>query len=274
MTPRSCGLIFYFSFILCLRTLKKSKYLWIVVVSVSVVLVSLIFGMKTFLDDYSLPSLNRLDNTTEYFLESVRVLDVAGASVCTESNLFADLSPGLSILDIQNLYNPKHINLSAGLLSKVGVDNRINKIWINTAVHHPICFFYNKFQLTKYMLGANKGEQFLLTHDSIDENEYGYELPSSSFRDIFIFFIKGTSHIPFLRPWFIYTISFIAFIYMFWIKRLTLDYLVIFSSAIFYFVSLVMTGNAADARLPFYATSVFLILVFVSIVEFVKNRKK
>jgi hypothetical protein len=38
-------------------------------------------------------------------------------------------------------------------------------------------------------------------------------------------------------------------------------------SAIFYLAGLVLFGNAADARLPFYTTTALLLVTFISILE-------
>lgn len=266
-------IIFYFTFILCSRFFKKPIHLWVSVIILGSILTGSIYFTKTLLDNYSLPSFNKLNNSTEAFLLPVRVLDVAGASVCVGHNLFAEMSPDMSIDEIKSLYNPQHINLSAGLLSKVGVDNRINKIWLDIALHHPICFLYNKFQLTKYMTGANIGGQFLITAPAIDKNEYGYSLPESPLRDTVVGYIIKASNLLFFRPWFIYLISISIFIYMFCIRKLTAEYLTIFFSSFLYFAGLVMTGNAADARLLFYSTTAFLIFTFVSIIELIKIYK-
>ncbi len=268
-------LLFYLAFVVCSRKYNCPMHLWLSIFLLGSVLIGSLYYTKTILDNYSLPSFTKLNSSTSTFLESVRVLDVAGASVCVHSNLFSEMAPNLSVAEIESLYDPKHINLSAGLLGKVGTDNRINKIWLNVAIHHPICFFNNKFQLTKYMIGANEGAQFLITAPSVDENEYGYSLPESSFRDSVVTYIIKASNWFFFRPWFIYLISILAFIYMIRIKALAVSYLTMFLSAILYFVGLIMTGNAADARLLFYSTTVFLVFVFITIfVSIIRFKQK
>lgn len=266
-------LLFYLAFVLCIRVLKRPLYVWLSFVLLGSFLTGSIFVTKTLLDNYSLPNFNKLDNSTVSFIESVRVLDVAGASVCVGSNLFADMAPDLSLTDIVSKYDPRHINLSAGLLAVVGVDSRINKIWIDVALHHPICILYNKFELTKYMLGANKEGQFLITAPSVDNNEYGYSLPESSLRNAVVDYIVKASGLFFCKPWFLYLISIIAFLYMLRIRVLTAHYVALYLSAIFYFSGLIMFGNAADARLPFYTTTLLVMFTFISILEFKKGKK-
>ena len=267
-------LIFYLAWVVCSPRFNRPLHLWLSVVILSLMLIGLIFSAKTLLDNYSLPSFNKFDNSKDVFIKPVRVLDVAGASLCVGSNLFGDMAADLSLTEIRSLYDPRHINLSAGLLSRVGVDSRINKIWLDVAIHHPICFFNNKFQLTKYMLGANYGPQFIITAPSVDSNEYGYSLPKSPLRDDAVAYIGRAANLPFLRPWFLYLISVIMFICLIWRRALKIEYSIMFLSAVLYFAGLVALGNAADARLPFYTTTLVLIFTFISIFELKKMCKR
>lgn len=258
-------LLFYLALVVCSRVLKVPLRLWLGVIFFGSVLTGSIFFAKSLLDNYSLPGFVRLNNSTSEFIESVRVLDVAGASLCVGRNLFGDVAPNLSLAEIRSGYDPRHVNLSKGLLDKVGVNPEIDKVWLSVAVRHPICFFSNKFQLTKYLIGADSGTPFLITAPSVDKNEYGYSLPESSIRDSVVDYIIRASQLSFLKPWFLYLISIGFFVYLVLARALTASYLTIFLSAIFYFAGLVIFGNAADARLPFYTTTALSIFAFISI---------
>jgi hypothetical protein len=266
-------LLFYLALVVYSRLFKTPLNLWLGVILLGSALTGAVFVTKIQLDNYSLPGFEKLSNSNDFFIRTVRVLDVAGASLCVGSNLFADMAPNLSLAEIRSGYDPRHINLSKGLLDRVGVDSRIDKVWLSVAVHHPICFFNNKFQMTKYMVGANQGTQFLITAPSVDNNEYGYSLPESLLRDSAVSYIVNASKLPFFKPWFLYLISIGAFVYMLRVRALTAGYLTIFLSAVFYFGGLVMFGNAADARLPFYATTALSMFTFISILEFKKRHK-
>lgn len=261
-------LLFFLASVVCSRVLKRPMHLWLSVFLLGSALTGAVFVTKIQLDNYALPGFIKISSSSVRFIRSVRVLDVAGASLCVGRNLFAEMAPDVSLAEIGTLYDPRHINLSAGLLSRVGDDNRIDKIWLSVAIHHPICFFYNKFQLTKYMLGANQGGQFLITAPAVDRNEYGYSLPESSLRDAAVAYIVKASDLPFYKPWFIYLISFFAFVYMLRVRALTADLLTIFLSADFYFAGLVAFGNAADARLPFYTTTTLILFSFISLIKY------
>jgi hypothetical protein len=267
-------LVFYLAWIMCSRMYENRKIFWIGLISLGSVLTIGFFATKIQLDNYTLPGFVKIKTSTSEFVETVRVLDIAGASLCVGKNLFAETAPNLSIDEIRVNYDPRHINLSKGILERVAVDSRINKIWIDVAVHHPICFFNNKFELTKYLVGANKGEQFLITAPSIDENEYGYSLSKSSFRDAVVTYIVHASKLPFFKPWFLYLMSIFYFIYMVWNRKITGDYLALFLSAYFYFAGLVLFGNAADARLVLYTSTVLLIFTFSSLLEFKFKRSR
>jgi hypothetical protein len=124
------------------------------------------------------------------------------------------------------------------------------------------------------MVGANEGDQFLITSPSVDSNEYGYSLAKSSLRDSAVAYIVHASKLPFFKPWFLYLISIASFVYLIRISRLTAGYLTIYLSAVFYFAGLVIFGNAADARLLFYTTTGFSIITFISVFEFIKRKHK
>ena len=265
-------LLYYLALVVCSRVLKRPIHLWLGVILLGSVLTSTVFITKTLLDNYSLPNLERL-STNDFLIRSVRVLDVAGASLCVGSNLFGDVAPNLSLAEIRSVYDPRHVNLSKGLLDRGDVYRRIDKIWLSVALHHPVCFFNHKLQLTKYLVGANKGAQFIITHPSIDNNEYGYSLPESSLRDAASAYIVHASQLPFFKPWFLYLISIGAFISMVRVRALTAAYLTIFLSAILYFAGLVVFGNAADARLLFYTTTALSMFTFISMLEFKKRHK-
>jgi hypothetical protein len=266
-------LIFYLAWVLSSRILKSPTKLWLGVILLGSALTGAVFSTKSQLDNYSLPDFVKMNNSTNSFIQTTRVVDVAGASLCVGSNLFSDIAPNISLAEIKSGYDPRHVNLSKGLLDKVPVDNRINRVWTKIAVDHPICFFYNKLQLTKYMIGADRGVQFLITAPSVDKNEYGYSLPESSLRDSAVSYIVQASQLTLFKPWFIYLISIGAFVYMLRVRALTAGHLTISLSAIFYFVGLVLFGNAADARLPFYTTTALSMFTFVSILEFKKSYK-
>jgi hypothetical protein len=266
-------LLFYLALIICFRVLKSSPRLWLTVFFLGSVITGTVFFTKTQLDNYSLPNLEKLSNSNDLFVRTVRVLDVAGASLCVNKNLFADVAPNLSLDEIKSDYDPRHINLSKGLLDKMVVDAKIDDIWLNVAVHHPVCFFSHKFHLTKYMIGANTGIQFLITAPSVDKNEYGYLLPESSIRDSTVSYISYASALPFFKPWFLYILSIGSLIYLIWVKALTAGHLTLFISAIFYSGGLVLFGNAADARLLFYTTTVLVLLTFVTVIEFKKRHQ-
>lgn len=257
-------LLFFFASILSSKIAKKRIYIIFTTFLLGSVLTGVIFTLKVQLDHYSLPELAKLNSSTDDFIESVRVLDVAGASVCMERNLFGNLSPDLTIEDIKIGYDPKHVNLSKAILDRVPIDDRINQIWINVAMEHPVCFLYNKYEMTKYLIGAHQGTQFLITSPAIDTNEYGYILAESRLRELTVSYIIYASKITLFKPWLLYLLSIVYFIYMLQRRMLKAEHITLFFSAFFYLGGLILFGNAADARLPFYTTATLCIFLFVS----------
>lgn len=263
-------LIFYLSFIIGQYFNFREKKLWLSVFILGSFITGATFGGKTILDTHSLPSFDKMNNETSRFLQGTRVLDIAGASLCVGKNLYADDAQHISLSEIEMMYDPKHVNLSAQLFSRPEFKTNIDDIWWNVALNHPICIFNNKYNLTRYMIGANENGQFLITHPRIDENEFGYVFEDSSIRDAAFAYVGNVSHIHIVKPWFIYLLSIFSFFYLLRIKALSTVNFTIFMSGCFYFGGLVMFGNAADARLLFYTTTTLSIFTFVSVLEIMK----
>lgn len=233
-----------------------------------------VFNAKVFLDNYSLPGAIPMPSSSGEFIRTVRALDIAGASVCAGENLFAETAPNLTVAQIEKLYDARHINLSKALLDEVDYKKApgIDVIWRGTALRHPFCFLSNKYELTKYMTGANSGEQFILTAPAIDGNDYGYRLTDSAWRDRAVSYMTQKSSWTIFRPWFIYLLALAAFAGLALKRAATPAHTAVFLSGLFYFGGLVAFGNAADARLLFYTTTVACLLIAGFILDFFKGR--
>ena len=232
-----------------------------------IILILFNYTIKTQLDNYSLPNFVKLNAKFNDF-SGLKILDISGASICLDKNLFSKIDQNLTVVDIKQMYDPKHVNLSAKILSKFnGNKKEIDSIWRNLIKEHPVCFFHYKFNMMMYMVGANSGTQFLITHPSVDENEFGYKLEGSSLREFFLRHVIGGSSFFFVKPWFIYLISIGCFIWLYRNKKLKPEYLALYISGLFYFGSFVLFGNAADARLLFYTTTTSSLIIFVTFIE-------
>ena len=117
------------------------------------------------------------------------------------------------------------------------------------------------------------GKQFLITHPSVDKNEFGYVLPESSVREWAVRYIIDSSSIFFLKPWFIYLVSLALFVYGVVARLIGLEMVTLGMSGFLYFMSLVGFGNAADARLPFYTNVIAIISIFIIISRILKKKE-
>ncbi|MBC7459085.1 MAG: hypothetical protein H7235_12445, partial [Bdellovibrionaceae bacterium] len=160
----SVPLIYYATYVTISSFFNSFKKIFINTCIFGSLFLGLIFYGKVALDHYSLPSLKPLPSSTATFMQLVRVLDIAGASICTGENLFGGTAPGLTLAEISKGYEPKHINLSQSLIDRVALSPELDKVWLSVAVSHPICILTNKILLTKYMIGAHQGTQFSITH--------------------------------------------------------------------------------------------------------------
>lgn len=266
-------ILFLFSYVVCKDSIHQKLKLLLSTILIGFVLTGVLFLSKGLIDTYSLPSLTKMSNPSQYFIRVTKTLDVAGATVCTGENLFHEINPHVTAEEIKNGYDPKHVNSSAAVLAKIGVDPKIDRIWLNTFIHYPICAWYNKFHMTRFMLGANSGAQYLITKEEIDDNEFGYKFEKSNLRELTYKYITAFSKIPFLRPIFILLMAIVSFVYLIRSKKMTIELITVFMSGLFYLGSLVLFGNASDARLPFYSTSCFYLVAVIGFLEYRKARR-
>ena len=243
-------------------------------ISVSgIILILFSYTIKIQLDNYSLPNFVKLNAKFNDF-SGLKILDISGASICLDKNLFSKIDSNLTVADIEQMYDPKHCNLSSEITNKFHGNKDIDSIWVNLIKEHPLCFLYNKFHMMKYMIGGNPGTQFLITHPSVDENEFGYKLKDSWLREFFLSYIIGSSSLFFVKPWFIYLISIGSFVWLYRNKKLMPEYFALYTSGLFYFGSFILFGNAADARLLFYSTTTSSLIIFVTFIEFFLKHKR
>jgi hypothetical protein len=77
-------------------------------------------------------------------------------------------------------------------------------------------------------------------------------------------YIRTASQYSYLKPWFLYGMALALLIYRSWKKTRTIEEDVLVLSAFLYLMSLIVFGNAADARLVFYTTTTLSIVIFIS----------
>lgn len=229
------------------------------------IFIACIFGLKMQLDRYALPGFEPIAGVSS--LEpNVRKMDVIGASICANDNMLKGIVPGLTLDDMRAGYDPRHVNNSLSLLDKIPSTVNTERVLWKTLKKHPICVWNNKIQLATYLLGANRGEEFLAVSPQVDSNQFGYYLPASSTRPSVENYIRDASNLFFFRPWFIYFLAITSLLlFSYCHRRIEIGYLSLFVSGVFYAVGLFLFGNAADARLLFYTNFVNLIIIMVII---------
>lgn len=251
---------------------RLSKILRVTIaVGLGLLLTGGLYGGKTLLDRYALPSFQQMAGT-EDFLPVERILDLGGASICAGKNLFSTSAPNLSLAAIQTNYDARHVNLSSELIRQVPLGQELTNDWVNALISEPWCMTYQKRQTTKYLLGINKGDQFLITDPGITQNRYGYVLIPSSARDNLVNYIVSQSQVIIFRPWFLELGSALSLLALVLLRRRLqmskeqlLQLSTLFVSGLFYLAGLILLGNAADARLPFYSNTTSFLIFFIAL---------
>lgn len=277
---------------------ENTTYKLVKIYFLSILLFFLFYLGKVYLDNYSLPSMELINEnkkiTTNAFTD-LKIIDLAGASICSGKDYFNGISP-VSINNLPNHVSYAHVNLNMyGELKPTkiwhmvktyydsgsnikSIDHTIDYLWLEALKIDPLCLLDFKIKRTLLLLGYNPEisfyknlftDQFLVTHPLIEKNNYGITLNSNNFlsflRGIQIDYINFGSKLFFLKPWFIFLMSFLLFSYFYMRNILRifknkkhhrypffrLDHVILISGWA-YLLGLLLFGNAADARLAFY----------------------
>ncbi|WP_202368673.1 hypothetical protein [Pseudomonas sp. MWU318] len=254
-------LLFYAVWILSKRLTCRMPAIAFVALS-GLILTAVVYTAKLQLDRYSIPEFREIKGATA-LIRVTRAMDIAGASVCSGKNLFENIAPALTLSEIQANYDPRHSNLSMGIISKLPFNKSLDELWFTVLKEYPVCFGYNKLMLSKYLVGANVGPQFLVVTPQIDANKYGYTLAVSSLRDKVVQYILEGSELVVFKPWVLYLVSILLFLWLLILKKVNVESVVVYFSAGFYFSGLALFGNAADTRLLFYTNTMSVLGVVV-----------
>jgi len=231
---------------------------------ISALLVAGIFGGKTLLDNYSLPTFKSIAGTSK-LVDGVRRMDLVAASICVGENLFGEAAPQLTIDDMRAGYDARHVNYSSALLKKIPADADTGKLWLRTLLNHPLCLVSNKAQLTAHLFGLRGDKPFLIITPQVDFNEFGYYLPNSVLRKEVEGFVISAAGLPIFKPWFLWVLCLGVFcVYILRNRAIHGGYAALWCSATLYGAGLSMMGNAADARLLFYTNYVCIILILMT----------
>lgn len=244
------------------------KNITLKVVSVFILLSSVTYGSKVFLDNFSLPSFNRISGA-DSFTSTNQILDLAGASLCANVNYISLVAPQVtSLSQLASIYDPRHVNLSTETLNKVtSGPEEITSKWLDVAFENPVCLVAHKAQMSYWMSGLNPGEQYLITAPAIDPNEFGIELAQNKFRDTLVQNIVNQSFLPIFRPWFLALLASIGMILARKSFALSLELQVLYTSGVLYAAGLFLMGNAADARLLFHSNVSFIVVTVITFAQ-------
>lgn len=257
--------IFYVYLIFEIKGYHRTKKIFYSIMVGLLLLIGL-YELKTQLvDKYSIPEMKKLESSTNTFLRSVRILDITGASICAKENYFGTMGPYYTIEDLRSRYHPQHINLSSELINNISQDQRIDSIWYSLPLKNFQCAFAHKMNLTSYLFGFNKGELFLVVEPVIVSNKYGFSLSFSYLRDMVVEYIYKVSKIFIVRPWFLQLVSLAFIIYLLFTQKSDYFIFIMYTSALFYSLSLIIFGNATDSRLMFFTNTINTIVIFIAI---------
>lgn len=237
----------------------------------AVIVALVMLGLKGFAESYSWQSGEKLGGRSQsLFLKTPMIFDLAGASICLNENLMEATGQDISLEEIRSSYHPEHVTLSARLL-KNGYSDKLFSVWLENLIEHPVCMNKKRWDYMIYMLGFHEGQPFLLSHPGILENEFGYQANLER-SEAFVQWFSNVSESIASKPGFLLIFSLILVLINarrfnpFGIEGLLMW------SALSYWGSYLLFGNAADTRLLHYSNTVFLIFVFVEVNQLLFKR--
>jgi hypothetical protein len=245
---------------------------------------------------FRLPDLKPLPRVFNAALYS-QVFDLLGISACAERVLVPNelmLRP-MSAADIKRLYDPRCVlhSVDTGNPAKLQETfgsmeepftfqqperehqiqillDRIQHAWWDAIRAYPGCYLMHRLLLLRYLMGANDGDVYYLTHAEIQQNDLGIAMTPTPLTSMLLQLIIGDS--PLARLWvFILT----ATLTMFWLYRKNRTSFwwaaMLMTSGLLYLIGNVFMLPSADARYQHWVAVCMFVIVALGIkkIEFI-----
>lgn len=172
-----------------------------VIVGVIGVLI-LCFLPGSFVNSYRLPDLEPISVRKTDVIKSLAIHDAIGASVCAQRNFFQGvMSEPFDVQFLEKNYSARHFNENGKILDRLDMKAFDPGLTYRSIINQaPRCLFAHKIAMGRFILGVNEGPVYYITHGGIDENELGYSLEASKFRDFIIRALLAAAHTPIAAP--------------------------------------------------------------------------
>lgn len=156
----------------------------------------------SFVNSYRLPDLKPISVRQTDVIKSLAVHDAIGASICAQHNFFQGMmSDPFDVHFLEENYSARHFNENGKILGRIDMKAFDPGLTYRSIIHQaPRCLFAHKIAMGQFILGVNEGPVYYITHGGIDENELGYALEPSEWRDLIIRALLAAAHTPIAAP--------------------------------------------------------------------------
>ena len=232
-------------------------------------------GLVVALSMWRLPGLERM---TEFAGAQnwLIVGDLTGISVCSNRNVLpVSFYPAQYQGDVRwlrTVYSPEHIQesfssrngkaalLESGFIHADDLDQR----WKDAVRSNPRCFLRHRANLTKYLLGMNRGAVFYVTNPAVFTNDLGIAVHESELTRKTVGWVEGNAGSLLARVWVFVLAGILAVAWGLWRGRLRPISLAIFSSGMVYLLVDTVLLPAADLRYQFWVV-ISMVLTILSV---------
>jgi hypothetical protein len=200
-----------------------------------------------------------------------QVYDLLGISACAERVLLPNelMRRPMSADDMKRLYDPRHVQLSfdmsntgnpALLKPTFGSGDQIANAWWGAIRDYPGCYLMHRLRVLSYLIGANRGEVFYVTHPYIDQNDLGIQMTPTPLTAKVLHMVNGDS--PLARLWIFMVVAALVTVWLYWVNRYSFWLAVtLMVSSLLYLTGNVAVLPAADARYQHWiAVCMFVII--------------
>jgi hypothetical protein len=224
---------------------------------------------------FRLPDLKPLPRT--FSAEFSQVFDLLGISACAERVLIPNelLRRPMSADDVRRLYDPRHVQLSfdmantgnpALLQPTFRSGEQIQNAWWGAIRGYPGCYLLHRIRVLMYLIGANRGDVFYVTHPGIDQNDLGITMTPTRLTSRVLHIVTGGR--PLARLWIFMLTATLATI---WLYRKNIASFwwaaMLMTSGLLYLAGNVFVLPAADARYQHWVAVCMFVVIALGVKE-------
>jgi hypothetical protein len=223
------------------------------------VLTVVLFAAVWVLNNYRLPSFERLERNTNS--DSIMRYDLIGISVFSGKAIVPGSDGNLVPASyLKAIYDPRHLNIT----SAKDVGERIavkipdlGRLWIRSILENPVAYLHHRIAVFREYIGLHTHNVFYITDPGVSENQLGVTFYPTPFKSYFVAKMIELQSSIFCRPYFYYVVSvaLVGMAALYGERRNFMVALFAASSGYLYLAPMFIVTPAADLRYNFWSVA-------------------